>query len=124
MPKREKGPLSPEQPELVWFNSVECCALEYGFSKNPAAIASLREFIDEKTLKSAFDDLADSNHVAFQRNKHNVDIETAYRQIAGVELARLSSGEEKEKKLGCGHFPNEHKKALQAIVEKLKKSVN
>lgn len=115
---QEIGPLSPEKPELVELSEVECCALAHGFAKNAEAVSTLIELVDKEKLKAATDILIKTKHVAFP---HNDAIETAYAQIARVELERLDAG---KNGLHCQHSPDEHKKALSAVVANLAKPTN
>ena len=125
MAKAERGPLSPERPELVQLSEIECCALARGFAKNSEAIGELMELTDKKTLKTAADILVRSRNLGF---RHNKDIETAYQQIAAAELKKLNGDgaserwENEAKK--CEHSLDEHKKALRAVVARLEKPTN
>ena len=108
------------ESKLVKLDRAETCALAHGFAKNPKAVSQLMELVEKKKLKLSADVLIRSANLKFP---HDDEIETAFYQIAAMELKRLEGGVRFECTLRL-HSLEEHKKALQSVIEKLSKPVN
>ncbi len=117
MKESRGGPLSPERPESVYLNKIECCALAHGFAKNPKTVSALMDLMDKKDLKLDADILLRSAKLPVPLDKKNEKLRIAYSQVTEAELKRIA--ENQDLKFHCKHSATEHEQALRSALEKL-----
>jgi len=105
----------------VKFEKEVCCALERGFEKNPGVVDELKKTVGVKEMGIFIDILPNTDEIKFVPSE---DMKLVYGQIAKRELERIEAEDEDDEDLTCGHTVNEHREALETVVEKMQPTVN
>jgi len=110
----------------VRFDRETLCALERGFEKNPEVAKQLAEIVGQKAkiYKDILSNILDPEHRAPIKFVPNEGQKTLYGQIAKRELERIDAEDEDDEDLSCGHSVEEHKQALESVIEKMQPKIN
>ena len=105
----------------VKFDKETCCALQRGFEQNPGVVQQLKELmgpVEVNKFVEILPNIDETNVVPSEEMK------TVYGQIAKRELERIEAEDEDDEDLTCGHTVDEHREALETVVEKMTPTVN
>ena len=106
----------------VKFDKETCCALERAFKQNPGVAKELEAIVGgEENMRNLTDVLPHADELTFDQSEAS---KTVYGQIAKRELERIAAEDEDDEDLACGHSVDEHRQALQSVVEKMTPMVN
>jgi len=105
----------------VKFNKETCCALARAFKQNPGVAKELETVVGEENMRNLTDVLPHADEFTFDQSEES---KTVYSQIAKKELERIAAEDEDDEDLACGHSVDEHRQALQSVVEKMTPMVN
>jgi len=105
----------------VKFEKETLCALERAFKQNPGVAKELEAIVGEENFRNLTDILPHANEFKFDQSEES---KTVYGQIAKRELERIEAEDEDDEDLTCGHTVDEHREALQEVVDKMQPTVN
>ncbi len=110
----------------VKFDEETLCALDRGLEKNPEVAKQLKEVVGQKSeiFKDILSNTLDPKHRAPMKFVPNEEARTFYGQIAKRELERIEAEDEDDEDLFCGHSVEEHKEALESVIEKMQPTIN
>lgn len=121
---KEEFPGSAEG--TVRFDAETLCALERGLEQNPEVAKQLDEVVGQKAkiFRDILSNTLDPEHRAPIKFVPNEEARTFYSQIAKRELERIDAEDEEDEDLSCGHSVDEHRRALESVVERMEPKVN
>ncbi|OGN08918.1 MAG: hypothetical protein A3J46_02565 [Candidatus Yanofskybacteria bacterium RIFCSPHIGHO2_02_FULL_41_11] len=110
----------------VRFDEETLCALERGLEQNPEVAEQLEEIVGEKAkiFRDILSNTLDPKHRAPIKFVPNDEARTFYSQIAKRKLERIDAEDEDDEDLTCSHSVDEHRRALEIVVEKMTPTVN
>ncbi len=114
-------PLSERLPGTIEFDTVECCALDCAirgvFKGAPEVFATLgNSGPNRNPLKFSPDEFAKTNLMVFVPTP---DMRIALEQFAKMGKEALEPLPQ-HIRFACGHLPEEHNEALEAVIRKLR----
>ena len=107
----------------ITFDGETICALGRAFKKNPEVVRDLAGVVGEENMKIFTDILINTNEMEIKYDPSE-ELKTLYGQIAKRELERIEAEDEDDEDLTCGHTVDEHREALETVVEKMTPTVN
>jgi hypothetical protein len=111
----------------VKFEQETCCALERGFEQNPRVAKELAEIVGKdkvKLFKEILFNSLDPDSRPEMKFVPSEEMKMVYGQIAKKELERMDAEDEDDADLSCEHSVEEHKEALESVVEKMEPRIN
>ena len=107
----------------ITFDGETICALGRAFKKNPEVVRDLAGGVGEENMKIFTDILINTNEMEIKYDPSE-ELKTLYGQIAKRELERIDAEDEDDEDLLCGHSVEDHKEALESVIEKMQPTIN